>query len=345
MMQRRLRDFVVVITGASSGIGRATAHTFAHKGAALVLAARREEALRDTLRECERLGGRGIVVVTDVGEPGQVERLADAAVEAYGRIDVWVNNAAVSLFGRFEETPREDYDRVLRTNLSGVLNGSRAAIRQFREQGSGRLINVSSMAGHSGQPFVSAYVTSKWAIRGLTECLRMELADAPDITASTVLPASIDTPIFQHAGNYTGRPIKAMTPVYPPEQVAAAIVRVARWPRREVQVGGAGRLMALVCTLAPGLGGMLMRRKVQDDHFARGLPVEETSGAIHEPTSGKGATRCDRSTSCHGAHASRCLRSAGRWRARLRTSSTRSMRSISPSGRPRATRSDATRRY
>jgi NAD(P)-dependent dehydrogenase (short-subunit alcohol dehydrogenase family) len=291
MRMNKFRDAVVVITGASSGIGRATAHAFAGLGASLVLAARREDALAATLLECERLGGRGIVVPTDVGDAGQVERLADAAVEAYGRIDVWVNNAAVSLFGRFEETPREDFEQVLRTNLEGVANGSRAAIRQFREQGAGRLINVSSMVGHAGQPFTSAYVTSKWAIRGLTECLRMELADTPGISASTVLPASIDTPIFQHAGNYTGRPVKAMSPVYPPEQVAKAIVNAARWPRREVLVGNAGRLMALVRTLFPAAGELMMRRQVRNDHFAEGVPVNVTTGTLYEPAAGKGSMR------------------------------------------------------
>jgi NAD(P)-dependent dehydrogenase (short-subunit alcohol dehydrogenase family) len=289
MRSSKLRDSVAVITGASSGIGRATAHEFARRGATVVLAARRRDALDETLEECERLGGRGIVVPTDVSDREQVDRLASAAVDNYDRLDVWVNNAAVSLFGRLEEIPPDAYERVIRTNLLGYVNGSRAALRQFREQGAGRLINVSSMVGHAGQPLVSAYVTSKWGIRGLTECLRMELADAPNITATTISPASIDTPIFQHAGNFFGKPIKAMTPVYPPEQVAAAIVRAARSPRREVIVGNAGRMMALIRTLLPSLGERMMRRQVEADHFAEGPPVETGPGNLFEPAEGPGS--------------------------------------------------------
>lgn len=281
-MDSGLRDKVVVIAGASSGIGRAAAHAFARAGATLVLAARGEEALEETLRECERMGGRGMIVPTDMGEADQAERLCDKAVEAHDRIDVWVNNAAVTLFGRLEETPREAFEQVLKTNLLGYVNGSRAAIRQFREQGAGRLINVSSMVAHTGQPFTSAYVTSKWGIRGLSECLRMELADAPRISVTTVLPASIDTPLFQKAANYTGRPIKPMKPVYPPEQVAATIVRNAVLPCREVFVGNAGRMLALLRTLVPPLGEKLMERNVKTDHFAEGLPVEATRGNLFD---------------------------------------------------------------
>lgn len=290
MKRSELHDAIVVITGASSGIGRATAHAFARSGATVVLASRRESALQETLQECERLGGRGIVVPTDVCEADQVERLCEKAVERYGRIDVWINNAAVTLFGRLEETPRDAFEKVIQTNLLGCVNGAREAIRQFREQGHGRLINVSSMVAHSGQPFTSAYVTSKWGIRGLSECLRMELADAPDIHVSTILPASIDTPLFQRAANYVGQPVKAMTPVYPPEKVAAAIVHVARHPMREHFVGNSGRMMAALRTLAPSLGEKMMERKVNSDHFAQDLPVEPGSGNLFH-SRGDGAVR------------------------------------------------------
>lgn len=139
------------------------------------------------------------------------------------------------------------------------------------------------MVGHAGQPYTSAYLTSKWTVRGLSECLRMEVMVAPGIHVSTVLPASIDTPIFQHAGNYTGRAVKAMTPVYPPEQVAATIVRLAERPKREVFVGNAGRMVAALRTVAPSLGERMMARQVETDHFQNDRPAPQTDGNLFEP--------------------------------------------------------------
>jgi NAD(P)-dependent dehydrogenase (short-subunit alcohol dehydrogenase family) len=283
-MPRAIRDSVVVITGASSGIGRATALAFAHQGANLVLGARCEEALRAAAEECENLGGHAVAVPTDVTSQEGVDNLAAVAVERFGRVDTWVNNAAVTLFGRFEETPPEDYHRVLDTNINGYIHGARAALPHFREQGSGTLINVASVVAAAGQPYTSAYVTSKYAIRGFSECLRMELSldRARDIHVCTVMPASIDTPLFQHAANYTGRAAKALEPVYEPERVAATIVGLARRPRREVVVGSAGRVMMAVHALSRGLYEPMFARQIDRNHLQR-RPAEPTRGNLFEP--------------------------------------------------------------
>lgn len=264
---RSLNRSVVLITGASSGIGRATAHAFAERGARIVLAARRKAALEEARRECEARGGEAHIVQTDVTDEEQVRALAEEAVDRFGGIDVWVNNAGVTLFGRFEETPTADFERVIRTNLFGYVYGAKAAIRQFRLQGRGVLINVASMVSYKGQPYTSAYVASKFAIRGLGECLRMELLDAPDIQVCTLLPASIDTPLFQSAANYTGRAPKAMEPVYPPELVAADIVQLAESPQRELTTGAAAQMMLAMSSVAPGLAERMMARKVTQDHL------------------------------------------------------------------------------
>jgi NAD(P)-dependent dehydrogenase (short-subunit alcohol dehydrogenase family) len=266
-MPKAIENSVVVITGASSGIGRAAALEFARRGATVVVAARHQQALNDLVRECEDLGARALAVPVDVTDAEAVEGLARRAIETFGRIDVWVNDAAVTLFGRIEEVPLEDYRRVIETNLFGYVHGARAAIPYFREQGSGVLINVASVAGKIGQPYTSAYNASKFAIVGLSECLRQELLDAEDIHVSTVLPASIDTPLFQHAANYTGRAVKPLTPIYEARQVALTIVKLAESPKREVVVGGSGRRLLLMHALMPALAERQMAQKVEQDHF------------------------------------------------------------------------------
>jgi short-subunit dehydrogenase len=265
---------VVVVTGASSGIGRATAFAFARRGVVVVVTARRVEPLAELARECESLGGRALAVPADVTDGAAVEGVARRAVEAFGRVDVWVNNAAVTIFGRLEEAPPDAHRRLVETNLLGCVHGARAALPIFREQGAGILINVSSIVGTMGQPFTSTYTATKWAIRGLSESLRMELADAPGIRVCTVLPGSIDTPLFQHGANYTGRAVKPLSPIVAPERVAAAIVSLARRPRREVVVGWWARLPRLARALSPTLHERLFARQVERGHFEeRGAAV------------------------------------------------------------------------
>lgn len=257
LRRRGLKDLAgatVVVTGASSGIGRATARAFAAGGANVVLAARDAGTLAEAASECERAGGTALPVVADVGDEAAVAELARRAVERFGAIDVWVNNAGVILYGHFEQTPADAFRRVIETNLFGEINGSRVALEQFRRQRRGVLVNVASLWARVTSPYVTAYVTSKFAVRAFSECLRQGLHDldgSDQIHICTVLPESIDTPIFRHAGNYVGREVRAVPPIAAPERVARTILRVVRHPRREVTVGWTGHLLEFGHWLMP----------------------------------------------------------------------------------------------
>jgi NAD(P)-dependent dehydrogenase (short-subunit alcohol dehydrogenase family) len=280
-MPRNLKDSVVVITGASSGIGRATAHALAEHGASVVLAARSEQILREVAKECEAAGGRALAVPTDVTDKEAVQDLARQAADHFGRIDVWVNNAGVMAYGYFEQIPDETYRQVIETNLFGSINGARAALPYFREQGSGVLINVSSLWGRMFSPYVSAYTTSKFGVRTFSESLREALADEEGIDVCTILPQSVDTPIFRHAANYSGRVAKPVPPVADPDRVVNAILRCIEHPQREVSVGYVGHLEAIVQETVPGFFNWLAPYVMRWAAFSS-EPAESKPGNVFE---------------------------------------------------------------
>jgi short-subunit dehydrogenase len=287
----RIKNAVVVITGASSGIGRATALAFAKKGARLVVAARRAEALAHVVKECEARGGEAMAVPVDVSEYTATRELARRATERFGRIDIWVNAAAVSLFSEFRETPLEDFRRVLDVNIMGYVNGARAALPYMSEQGKGLLVNISSITSFAPQPYATAYVMSKAAVTAFSASLRQELrlTGSRKIKVCTVMPAAIDTPLFQHAANYTGRKVQALPPVYTPERVARTIVRMARHPRPEVIVGPAGRAMRFQSRVNPRLNERVTARHVDRTHLSRKETCPPTVGNIYTSVPGTGS--------------------------------------------------------
>lgn len=281
-MPSNLDRRVVVITGASSGIGRATAHEFSTRGAALVLCGRNESALSETAAECVRLGGIAHVCAADVSREDGIQRLLESALSEFGHVDIWINGAAVLMAGRFEDQPLDLFKRVIEVNLFGYLLGSRAALAAFRANGNrGVLINVASMLGAVGEPYLSAYVASKHAIRGMTMCLRQEIRQHHDIRVVTIMPVAIDTPIYDNSANFTGWEMRSIVPVYGPQRVAKAIVRAAHGGNGEIIVGTYGYALDVATRLSLSLVNRLVGRLGPKLQFGQSASNPSTGNLYH----------------------------------------------------------------
>jgi short-subunit dehydrogenase len=255
-----LKEQVMVITGASSGIGLATARMAATRGAKVVLAARDEAELQGLVGEITASGGEAIAVAADVAAPEDVERIGERAMNSFGRIDTWFNNAGVSVYGKLMDVPLDDQRRVFDTNFWGVVHGSRTAVR-FMRTGGGVLINMGSIVSDRAVPLQGIYAASKHAIKAYTDTLRMELEhDRAPIAVTLIKPGAIDTPYYQHAKNYMSEEPAPPPPVYSAETVARAVCECAARPVRDISIGGGGRMIATMGSLAPRLTDLYMER-------------------------------------------------------------------------------------
>jgi short-subunit dehydrogenase len=271
----------VVITGASSGFGKGVALALAARGDNVVLAARRTEPLQEVARSA---GSNALVVTTDVSNPADVEKLGRAAIERFGHIDIWINNAGVGALGRFEDVPLQDHVRVIDVNLKGALYGSYFAMRHFRDRGHGTLINIASVAGRVPFPYYSSYVSSKHALVGLGDALNQELktGHSRDIHVVTVNPFAADTPWFDHAADYTGhRPRSVM--LDPPEKVVAAIVRATDRPRKQINVGYKAAAAVASQRLSRTLTESTVAAVIDRAQMVKAPPAEPTTGSLYTP--------------------------------------------------------------
>jgi len=282
---KRLKDQVIVITGASSGIGLATARMAASRGARVVLAARNAQDLEAVTNEMCARGGRAVSVPADVSDAEAIEELGRRAVLEFGTIDTWVNNAGLSIYGKLTEVPLEDKRKLFDINFWGVVHGCRTAVRLMKDAG-GVIVNVGSEVSEIAIPLQGIYSASKHAVKAYTDALRMELDhDDLPIAVTLVKPSAINTPFPEHARNYMKEGVPALPPpVYAPELVADVILRCAERPVRDVVVGGRGRVQIALGRAAPKLADKFMEATMFDQQKAydRSQPRE---GSLDRPQS------------------------------------------------------------
>ena len=281
---KKLSEQVIVITGASSGIGLATAEAAAKAGAKVVLAARSENTLREV---AGRLGANALAVGCDVADAAQVQRLAVAAVGKFGRIDTWVNNAGLGIYGRLDELDDADSRRLFDVNFWGVVNGCRAALPHLRANG-GALISVGSEVSDAFVPVIGLYVATKHAVKGYIDCLRVEVEDVDKAPVSVTLiqPTAVDTPFPQHARNYMAYEPKLPDAQIDPSEVAAAILHAAEHPTRDKVVGAAGVMNTLMAKMLPGMMDKQVAKLAGEMHYDE--PPRNPQGALRQSSEAGG---------------------------------------------------------
>lgn len=283
--QKPLAEQVIVITGASSGIGLATARKAAKRGARVMLTSRDEEDLRRAVLSISSEGGHASYVVADVADPEALVQVAESTIREYGGFDTWLNNAGVTIYGHLENVSHEDARRLFDTNYWGVVNGSLAALPHLRSRG-GTLINVGSVLSDTALPLQGHYAASKQAVKGFTDSLRIELEhDNAPVIVTLIQPTSIDTPYTVHARNYLEVEPAVPAPVYSPELVARTILHCAEHPERNVKVGGGAKMFTMLETLAPSVGDRFKHSMFEQQRTDRPPRHQDT---LHAPRAGDG---------------------------------------------------------
>jgi len=276
---KNIKGKTIVITGASSGAGKAIAFEMAHYQTNLVLASRNKVALEEVVKECVVLGSLAIAAVVDVTDPKDLINLAATAKEFGGKVDVWINNAGVLAAGEFDRTPTEIHEQVIKTNLLGYIYGAHAVLPYFKEQGAGILINNISVGGFFPVPYGSSYSASKFGLKGFSAALKTELKSYSDIYVCDLYPAFLDTPGIQHAANYTGKALKPAPPVYDPNRLALAVAQVVEKPRAGTHVGSASTLLWLSYKILPATTRAITKAFI-DFYLKNADPAQSTSGNL-----------------------------------------------------------------